>query len=41
MNTNPRDTVINPKTGRTIRVGGNTYNRLVIMAYDFINGELV
>ena len=41
MNTNPRDTVINPETGRTIRVGGNTYNRLVITAYDFINGELV
>jgi len=31
----------NPETGRRIRIGGITYNRLVIESYDFINGELV
>lgn len=31
----------NPETGRQIRVGGVTFNRLVFEAYDFINGELV
>jgi hypothetical protein len=36
-----RDTVINPETGRAIRIGGDTYNRLIISAYDHINGELV
>lgn len=41
MNTNPRNTVINPETGRRIRIGGIAYNQLIITAYDFINGELV
>ena len=36
-----QNTVINPLTGRTIRIGGDTYNRLIITAYDHINGELV
>jgi hypothetical protein len=36
-----RNAVINPLSGRTIRVGGDTYNRLIITAYDHINGELV
>lgn len=36
-----RNTVINPLTGRTIQIGGDTYNRLIITAYDHINGELV
>jgi hypothetical protein len=36
-----RNTVINPLTGRTIRIGGNVYNQLIIEAYDHINGELV
>ena len=31
----------NPETGRRIRIGGVTYNRLVIESHDFINGELV
>ncbi len=36
-----RNTVINPLTGRAIQIGGDTYNRLIITAYDHINGELV
>ena len=36
-----RQTVINPLTGRTIQIGGNVYNQLIIEAYDHINGELV
>lgn len=36
-----RNTIINPETGRAIRIGGDTYNRLIISAYDQINGELV
>ena len=36
-----RNTIINPETGRVIRIGGDTYNRLIISAYDHINGELV
>ena len=36
-----RNTVINPLSRRAIRIGGNTYNQLVITAYDHINGELV
>lgn len=34
-------TVTNPLTGRTIRVGGDTFNRLTFSAYDYINGELI
>jgi len=36
-----RNTVINPLTRRAIQIGGDTYNRLIITAYDHINGELV
>lgn len=36
-----RTFVINPLTGRTIQVGGVVFNRLVLGAYNFINGELV
>jgi hypothetical protein len=36
-----RNTVINPLTGRTIRIGGSVYNQLLFDAYDHINGELV
>src|SRR3989337_1282533 len=36
-----RNTVINPLSGRAIQISGNTYNQLVITAYDHINGELV
>jgi len=36
-----RNTVINPLTGRTIRIGGSVYNQLLFEAYDHINGELV
>ncbi|GET00655.1 hypothetical protein RCL_jg1102.t1 [Rhizophagus clarus] len=32
---------INPLTGRTIRVGGPTFNQLVIEAYDYLNSGLV
>jgi hypothetical protein len=32
---------INPLTGRSIRIGSPTYCRLVIEAYDFINGHLI
>src|SRR5215469_16354942 len=31
----------NPLTGRTIRVGGPTFNQLVMEAYDYIDGRLV
>ena len=37
----PRNTVINPLTGRTIQIGGSVYNQLLFEAYDHINGELV
>jgi hypothetical protein len=33
--------VTNPLTGRTIQVGGTTFNRLTFEAYDYINGELI
>jgi hypothetical protein len=33
--------IINPETGRIIRVGGNTFNQLTWDRYDYINGELV
>jgi hypothetical protein len=36
-----RNTVINPLTGRVIRIGGSVYNQLLFDAYDHINGELV
>src|SRR5271165_2326580 len=36
-----KNTVINPLTGRTIRIGGSVYNQLLFDAYDHINGELV
>jgi len=36
-----RNTIINPLTRRAIQIGGDTYNRLIITAYDHINGELV
>ena len=36
-----RTFVTNPLTGRTIQVGGTTFNRLTFEAYDFINGELI
>ena len=32
---------INPLTGRTIRVGGSTFNQLVIEAYDYLDSGLV
>ena len=32
---------INPLTGRRIKIGGDTFNRLTFTAYDYINGELV
>ena len=31
----------NPLTGRTIRVGGPTFNQLVMEAYDYLDGRLV
>jgi hypothetical protein len=31
----------NPETGRRIRIGGVTFNRLTFESHDFINGELV
>ena len=40
-NNRPRNTTINPETGRIIRIGGATFNQLIFDAYDFINGELV
>jgi len=33
--------IINPETGRKIRVGGVTFNHLIFTSHDFINGELV
>ena len=39
MSTNSYTT--NPLTGRTIRVGGPTFNQLVMGAYDYIDGRLV
>ena len=36
-----RNTIINPLTRRAIQIGRDTYNRLIITAYDHINGELV
>jgi hypothetical protein len=33
--------IINPETGRTIRVGRVTFNQLIFTSYDFINNELV
>ena len=33
--------IINPETGRTIRVGGVTFCQLIFSFYDFINEELV
>jgi hypothetical protein len=32
---------INPLTGRLVRIGGNTFNQLVIESHDFIDGRLV
>lgn len=31
----------NPETGRRIRIGGTTFNRLTFESHDFINGELI
>jgi hypothetical protein len=39
MSTNSYTT--NPLTGRTIRVGGPTFNQIVMEAYDYIDGRLV
>lgn len=39
MSTNSYTT--NPLTGRTIRIGGPTFNQLVMEAYDYIDGRLV
>ena len=33
--------IINPETGRRIRVGGITFNHLIFTSHDFINGELI
>ena len=33
--------IINPETGRRIRVGGVTFNHLIFTSHDFINGELI
>ena len=41
MNTNISQYVINPLTGRNIRVGGSTFCQLLYTTCDFINGELV
>jgi hypothetical protein len=37
----PSTYTTNPLTGRAIRIGGNTFNRLVMESHDFINGGLV
>jgi hypothetical protein len=37
----PIQTIINPKTGRYIRIGGVSYCQLLYEGYDFINGSLV
>lgn len=37
----PNNYTRNPLTGRVIRIGGNTFNQLVMDAYDFIGGRLV
>lgn len=34
-------TIINPKTGRNIRIGGVSFCQLIYEGYDFINGSLV
>ena len=33
--------ITNPITGRPIRVGGDTYNRIVMESHDYIDGRLV
>jgi hypothetical protein len=33
--------ITNPITGRPIRIGGDTYNRIVIESHDYIDGRLV
>ena len=33
--------IINPETGRRIRVGGVTFNYLIFTSHDFINGKLI
>src|SRR5437868_10596858 len=33
--------IINPETGRRIRVGGITFNHLIFTSHDFINGKLI
>ena len=33
--------IINPETGRRIRVGGITFNLLIFTSHDFINGKLI
>jgi hypothetical protein len=40
MSTNHRYTT-NPLTGRTIRVGGQTFNQLVMESFDYLDGRLV
>nr|CAG8699084.1 9113_t:CDS:1 [Entrophospora candida] len=37
----PIRTTINPKTGRSITIGGALFCRLTYEAYDFINGSLI
>ena len=36
-----RNFVTNPETGRAIRINGPTYNRLIVEAYDLLDGRLV
>ena len=33
--------ITNPITGRPIRIGGDTYNRIVMESHDYIDGRLV
>jgi hypothetical protein len=33
--------ITNPITGRSIRIGGDTYNRIVMESHDYIDGRLV
>jgi hypothetical protein len=37
----PNTYTTNPLTGRPVRIGGNTFNRLVMESHNFISGRLV
>lgn len=39
--TEHNNNIINPDTGRVIRIGGATFQQLIFTNYDFINGELI